>query len=34
MEEKSRRKGRFNIVDIVVVLILLAGAAFVGMKFL
>lgn len=34
MEEKGRRKGRFNIVDIVVVLILLAGAAFVGMKFL
>ena len=34
MEEKSRRKGRFNIVDIVVILILLAGAAFVGMKFL
>ena len=26
MEEKSRRKGRFNIVDIVVVLMLLAGA--------
>ena len=34
MEEKSRRKGRFNIVDIIVVLILVAGAAFVGMKFL
>jgi len=34
MEEKSRRKGRFNIVDIVVVLILVAGAVFVGMKFL
>lgn len=34
MEEKSRRKGRFNIVDIIVVLILVAGLAFVGIKFL
>lgn len=34
MEEKSRRKGRFNIVDIIVVLILIAGLAFVGFKFL
>ena len=34
MEENKRRSGRFNIVDIIIVLILLAGAAFLGMKIL
>jgi len=34
MEEKGRRKGRFNIIDIIVVLVLVIGAVLVGMKFL
>ena len=34
MEEKKRRSGKFNIVDIIVVVILLAGVAFLGMKLL
>ncbi len=34
MEEKSRKLGKFNIVDIVVLVILVLGLAFVGIKFL
>ena len=34
MEEKKRRSGKFNIVDIIILVILLAGVAFLGMKLL
>lgn len=34
MEENKRRTGKFNIVDIIILVILLAGAAFLGMRFL
>lgn len=34
MEEKSRRSGKFNVVDIVILAIVLVGLVFVGMKFL
>ena len=32
MEEKKRRAGKFNIVDIIIVLILVAAVAFLGIK--
>ena len=34
MEEKKRRGGKFNIVDIIIVVIILAAVAFLGMKLL
>ncbi len=34
MEEKSRRSGKFNVIDIIILLILVVGVAFVATKFL
>ncbi len=34
MEEKSRRSGKFNVIDIIILLILVVGIVFVAVKFL